>query len=232
MTLHILDAPLLGPPFTHQHIPPTQSVFLGSLSQKENPGYYLDGVAELVKTWQQQYEDVPLVINTSGWITSLGFDLLISLVRDANPHSIFQFCVPIRENNIAGSFEASVTPIGSAPRTVYKLDSILAAHEEQDPRRSIDCRTLTTLSYFYQEREAFGQLHRRWWRLDRPLTQQPPWQLAWKGLQHIWHLYDDVQPDQLLYSLNGTVVALFERLKDATQEEGEEEDRKMVSKRK
>jgi polynucleotide 5'-hydroxyl-kinase GRC3/NOL9 len=67
VSLHILDSPLLGAPFTHIK-KPISSSFFGQTSPLNDPDYYLTLLTDLITTYNSKYSHLPLVINTSGWI--------------------------------------------------------------------------------------------------------------------------------------------------------------------
>lgn len=88
VSLHVIDRPVLGPPFTHPHLAPHRSFFVGTTSPRDDPDYYLACLGELIEAWREFAEEedngsveddeeegrmgrgkrVPLVVNTHGWI--------------------------------------------------------------------------------------------------------------------------------------------------------------------
>ncbi len=82
---------LFGPPFTHLSIP-DDSVFLACSSPAEMPGLYCEAVSELSK--RMQGSGRPVVINTMGWMTGLGFEFLQFAAKCFRPTHIFCFSEP------------------------------------------------------------------------------------------------------------------------------------------
>lgn len=119
VTLHIIDSPILGPPFTHSHLKSKRSYFIGSNSPSKDPDYYLLCISELINVWeneknrwldeakqQQESSDasessstatkfmLPLIVNTHGWIKGLGYDLIMSIINNLTPTHVFSFYSP------------------------------------------------------------------------------------------------------------------------------------------
>ncbi|KAI3651965.1 hypothetical protein MP228_003268 [Amoeboaphelidium protococcarum] len=72
---------ILGPPFTHQRPADTYPVYYGHLSLDADPVSYFTSVAQC---WQK-YNKInsrkcPIVINTCGWMTGIGADLLNQII--------------------------------------------------------------------------------------------------------------------------------------------------------
>uniref|UniRef100_A0A8C5S331 Polynucleotide 5'-hydroxyl-kinase NOL9 n=1 Tax=Laticauda laticaudata TaxID=8630 RepID=A0A8C5S331_LATLA len=72
--------PLLGPPFAHQR-PPRKMAFYGDISCEHDTERYLDTL---------KYRDVPLLINTMGWVKGAGLLLLIDVIRLLSPTHVVQ----------------------------------------------------------------------------------------------------------------------------------------------
>jgi polynucleotide 5'-kinase involved in rRNA processing len=71
VSLTLLDGPLLGPPFTHTIVGDTiKSIYLGTTSPWKNPDSYIDAILSLYRFYESdiQKQDVPLVINSHGWV--------------------------------------------------------------------------------------------------------------------------------------------------------------------
>ncbi len=69
VSLHILENPLLGPPFTHLK-DATHSIYIGSSSPKHDPDIYTAAILNLWTRYLQfsASHPLPLVINTDGWV--------------------------------------------------------------------------------------------------------------------------------------------------------------------
>ncbi|KAJ3323668.1 Polynucleotide 5'-hydroxyl-kinase nol9 [Boothiomyces sp. JEL0866] len=85
VSLHVLDDPILGPSFTHQKVP-YHGICIGSSAAKHDPDTYFNSIIELVNIYRANLSHLPLVVNTSGWVKGVGYDLLISLIKDLQPN--------------------------------------------------------------------------------------------------------------------------------------------------
>lgn len=103
LSLHVLHEPVFGPAHMQQQQPLT-AYFQGDVSSQSEPGRYLQAVQALCARYYsmtaaaaaaatgdhasqagQAALPPPLVINTPGWITGLGLELLGEVLRCAGP---------------------------------------------------------------------------------------------------------------------------------------------------
>ena len=105
VALHDVAAPCLGPPHTHLR-PPRSCRFIGHTSPTNHPTQYVACVAAMMEAHKQAEEpprderEAPaaqaggqtaqagvasLVVNTCGWVTGMGGELLADIVRVAAP---------------------------------------------------------------------------------------------------------------------------------------------------
>jgi hypothetical protein len=84
-----------GPPFTHLSLP-DDSVFLACSSPVEMPGLYCQAVDALAKRLQVSLQERsrPVVVNTMGWMTGLGFEFLLFAAKSFRVTHIFCFNDP------------------------------------------------------------------------------------------------------------------------------------------
>jgi polynucleotide 5'-hydroxyl-kinase GRC3/NOL9 len=94
VSLTVLTEPVLGPPFLNvapssSRIKPVLSFYLGDVTHQPLPGFYLRCVellvAEAVRISAATQMPMPLIINTSGWISGAGYDTLVEILRVAAP---------------------------------------------------------------------------------------------------------------------------------------------------
>ncbi|KAG8142428.1 hypothetical protein E2320_006342 [Naja naja] len=78
--------PLLGPPFAHQR-PPRKMAFYGDISCEHDTERYLDTLKYVLRGYER---DVPLLINTMGWVKGAGLLLLIDVIRLLSPTHVVQ----------------------------------------------------------------------------------------------------------------------------------------------
>jgi hypothetical protein len=236
ISLHVLDKPLLGPPFANSHLQAKRSFFIGATSPRDDPDHYMACLMELLREWKNEFgidashnggtdiSPVPLIINTHGWIKGLGYDLLIDLIHAATPNFIFAFqSTVITSRNLPPSFISSLVPVGQGipPPKVSYLTSLM---DDQDADVTAqryhpsDHRMLNLISYMH------GNVNRiepnMWWDFKKRLVERTPWCLDWTiGLKGIWVLFEEIKHSQLLYALNGSIVALIGDADHATMEQ-------------
>ncbi|XP_028596322.2 polynucleotide 5'-hydroxyl-kinase NOL9 isoform X3 [Podarcis muralis] len=78
-----------GPPFTHQRTP-RKMVYFGATSCEQDTERYIDTLKYVFSAYER---DVPLVINTMGWVKGAGLLLLIDIIRLLAPSHIVQISV-------------------------------------------------------------------------------------------------------------------------------------------
>lgn len=203
--LWILDKPLLGgsrfrnimlttgPPFTHP-MNPTRAMYLGDLSPQSCPDEYLAAVQQVINYYRFEMGDIPLVVNTQGWVKGLGEDLLRSIETMVEPTHIFGFKDPSGESyNEPEPGLQILTPVESPLQARYT---------------AADHRMISMISYFHSRGEGG-------WDFSVPLLAMPPWQVELgttiKRVYLVGEGADAVLEEDLSLALNGSIVALVER---------------------
>ncbi|KAK0528540.1 Polynucleotide 5'-hydroxyl-kinase grc3 [Tilletia horrida] len=201
-----------------------------------------------VKTLAQDF--IPLVVNTQGWISGLGADLLNEIQTALKPSHVFNFSYPEEDEAGQDSAAASDDPTTSLVGAALRSDASVPASEPASTRvirvspstaavgpaaqprlrlTAADQRTLTLLSYLHAEAmpsfSPAGEPQPPRWNFDRPLSAIPPMIVdACSGLQGGIHIlpFGGAVPDKLkLHALNGSIVAVVERLDVGVQLGGE-----------
>lgn len=114
ITLTILEHPLLSPPHAHMICNGRENNsecrggnnasfeaasghasvrFFGHVSAKADPSSYTAAIASLVSQYEilaEGGDTLPLVVNTSGWVKGMGFEILSSIVDVVRPGHIIQ----------------------------------------------------------------------------------------------------------------------------------------------
>ena len=239
VSLHIIESPIMGPPYTHQHISPVHSHYIGSLTSGNNPSYYLDTIGHLLDLYKSNYYNlgIPLIINTQGWINGLGYDLLLSIIQQATPTDVFVMHSQQldQSKNLPPTFAATISPSPieleeqqekAMKKNMHYLECVV------DPLApntrffsATSSRELAMVSYLHQDLNHFGRLGQPWWNFQTRIVDKLPWVLDWrKGLLNgVWFLSEDVPQSQLLYALNGTLVALAGFMDQERQEEQQQQ---------
>ena len=131
VTLTIISKPILSPPNAHivcgrkdQFTIATEhemAFFYGFTTSKSNPMSYLAAIKNLLNRYYELSEkkgNIPLIINTDGWVKGMGYEILSSLIDACNPCHIVQ---------MLGSTKAKffdLTPHASSDRTIHVLETL------------------------------------------------------------------------------------------------------------
>ncbi|KAI8097909.1 uncharacterized protein B0P05DRAFT_522566 [Gilbertella persicaria] len=229
MSLHYISQPILGPPYTHQQLEPERSFFFGSTSPRNNPDYYLSCINTLVDCWRHDQEQVrdqqesawlPLVVNTQGWVSGVGYHLLLSQIQKVEPTDIFTMRHHMYEyKNLPPSFSVDIMPVSTEafkvakePAVLHYLDCVLQDPNEvtlADNFSSIQQREMTLASYFHQSGMGIEHYLSPQWEFEEHLIERVPWTIDWRQLNAIWVTYEEVKLNELFYALNGSLVGLI-----------------------
>jgi polynucleotide 5'-hydroxyl-kinase GRC3/NOL9 len=111
LSLSILTKPLICPSYVHiicngeEHknyeddqytsdVEHVSSIYYGSTTSKTNPISYMNALKELLsdyyKICTESLQNIPVIINTDGWVKGMGFEILSSIIDTANPNHIVQ----------------------------------------------------------------------------------------------------------------------------------------------
>jgi len=246
VSLHLLERPLLSPPFANSHLDARRRFFIGSTSPRDDPDYYMACLTELLLVWGNEFggvqvhddatmvqQQVPLIINTHGWIKGLGYDLLMDLIHTAKPNFIFAFqSTATQSRNLPSSFITSVLPSGSSENKIIpKIHYLTSLMDDLDADFTAqryhpsDHRMLNLISYLHMNHMDKRIDGSGWWDFKARLVERVPWSLDWTvGLQGIWVFFEEVKYSQLLYALNGSVVALIGDMAKKPKEITESDD--------
>jgi hypothetical protein len=91
VSLSVVEIPVFGPPYTHQR-PPLIAKFIGQVSSEPDPTVYLTQLIGLYRYYERHLkpQGIPLIINTQGWVTGIGYDLLIGLLQHTCPSDLIE----------------------------------------------------------------------------------------------------------------------------------------------
>lgn len=242
LSLHYISNPILGPPYTHQQLEPERCFYFGSASPRSNPDYYLACINELVDHWkhdQKQVRDddqrewIPLVVNTQGWVSGVGYDLLISQIHKVEPTDVFAMRHHMLEyKNLHHTFNMDILPVPSTEAFViakeapvlHYLDCVLQDSNVvilADSFTSIQQRDITLGSYFHQSGMGVDSHLLPHWDYKKHMIDRVPWMVDWRqGLNAIWVVYEEVKLNELFYALNGSLVGLIGDVDDYKHQKG------------
>ncbi|KAK0549131.1 Polynucleotide 5'-hydroxyl-kinase grc3 [Tilletia horrida] len=175
---------------------------------------------------------VPLIINTQGWISGLGADLLAQIESILHPTHIFDFSV--EEPNVQSLSDTEQPPLSMlsssnpsvSPRIIQLQPTPSAvgpASFTKSRLNAADQRALMLLSYLHAQiipNSIFSPLSENVedslprWTLDKPLLSVAPIVVdITQGLEggiHVLTLGAAVEEKLRLHALNGSIVAVVE----------------------
>lgn len=95
VSLTTIKSPVIGPPFTHLTTP-QHSHFIGLNSPEQNPAFYFSAVVSAFKHYVDACltKNIPLIINTQGWLKGIGLELLLQILQFCRPSHLVQFSSP------------------------------------------------------------------------------------------------------------------------------------------
>uniref|UniRef100_H3GHP9 Uncharacterized protein n=1 Tax=Phytophthora ramorum TaxID=164328 RepID=H3GHP9_PHYRM len=221
VALHALTTPLLGPGFSHMKNP-VRSFFCGNANPGNDPLYYMKAVKSLLRLYEAKWGSgadssppksarVPLVINTDGWIKSMGHDLLCNVIQETNPDHVVQlvaatknkqFDVPTdgrwRVHGVPPWDPVGVTqpPRSSKEMRLYRFHSYFLARTPCDLPRAL----LQNLQVLSEKNRVDSNIYRAY-------SQLPPFAVPFDQVD-ISFASSSVPPSQLLFSLNACIVGL------------------------
>ncbi|KAL3660053.1 hypothetical protein V7S43_014975 [Phytophthora oleae] len=212
--LHALTTPLLGPGFSHMKNP-IRSFFCGNANPGNDPLYYMKAVKSLLRLyqvkWGTQNVNVPLVINTDGWIKSMGHDLLCNVIEETNPDHVVQLLAATKNKQFDVPTEGKWRLHAVPPWDPVGVT--------QPPRSSKELRIYRFHSYFLsrsrcvlprlqlQNLQVLSEKNRLDGHIYRAYAQLAPFAVSFDHVD-VAFAGASVAPSQLLFSLNASVVGL------------------------
>ncbi|KAG7402002.1 Polynucleotide 5'-hydroxyl-kinase nol9 [Phytophthora boehmeriae] len=227
VALHALTTPLLGPGFS-QMKNPIRSFFCGDTNPGNDPLYYMKAVKSLLRLYDRKWGSnsnasdgspkkdaqracVPLVINTDGWIKSMGHDLLCNVIQETNPDHVVQMLAATKNKQFdvptGGRWRVhgvqpwdpvgvSQPPRGSKELRLYRLHTYFLARTPCDLTRT----QLQNLHVLSEKNRLDSDIYRAYTQLTPFVVPFDQVDIAFAG--------SSVPPSQLLFSLNASLVGL------------------------
>lgn len=197
-----VDAPVLGPPFTHpagrhsKRYKILRSHAIAATSFKDDPAHYVACAKDLV---QYAKRECPLVVNSCGWVSGLGASVLQDLVLALGINHVV-ILAPLE-----ATFVAELESVCS--------DAAFYRIARQPPRPSsrtpAELRTMQTMAYFHH-RQSKGGSEIRW--TSKAISSWRPWTVPYgendPGISAILSYGQSPAPDFLAEVLEGSLVAL------------------------
>ncbi|KAJ4765959.1 Polynucleotide 5'-hydroxyl-kinase grc3 [Rhynchospora pubera] len=218
MSLHIVDEVIED--LSNSSVrAPERSFFFGDISSKRDPEAYLNCVYNLYDHFVTHFrkngsEDnrgsvLPLIINTPGWVKGTGFDILVEIMRYVSPSVVVQLRISLQRKNLpTGAFWLE----GEEPTGLLDLIDIESAQQDLLHRSVLvkkDARFFrgSLISEYFRQCFTSDISISTNKELAFALASIPPYQVPFSRVT-VKHLHHKVPADEILHSLNATIVGL------------------------
>ncbi|KPM36976.1 Polynucleotide 5'-hydroxyl-kinase GRC3 [Neonectria ditissima] len=206
--------PNLSSPFTHPGVNDSASKVirfhaLASVTPATDPSLYLACATDLYDTYRKTLKDIPLIVNTPGWILGTGLDLLSEVISQVKPDEVLYM-------SEEGPFD-TVDTLSSATKSTFA--ELPSQQSEFTSRTAAHLRAMQTMSYFHLDEPSTlssnspEAVFRVRWN-HAPLSVRPPFLVKYSsprpGIQGILSYDYQAPPELLADAINGAVLALVE----------------------
>lgn len=89
VSLYIINTPVFGIHFQHFRTP-ILSHYIGSINISINPSYYTTCCCNLIDYYKEHYSDLPLIINSHGWVKGLGLNTIEAILMKVEELNIIR----------------------------------------------------------------------------------------------------------------------------------------------
>ncbi|KAJ4271685.1 Polynucleotide 5'-hydroxyl-kinase grc3 [Fusarium torreyae] len=214
LSLVAVTRPNLGTPFTHPGF--HKSAFkiirchsMASVTPASDPDLYLACAADLLETYSKNFDGVPLIINTPGWILGTGLDLLSELTEKTKPDEVLYMSEEGPSETVDALRTATETTFTELPSQQSEFTSRTAAH----------LRAMQSMSYFHLQEATSKSLEssdtppRGKWNAS-PLSLKSPLLVQYsspkRGVLGLISYDYQCPPELLADTVNGLVLAAVE----------------------
>ncbi|XP_022136987.1 polynucleotide 5'-hydroxyl-kinase NOL9 [Momordica charantia] len=198
---------------------PERCLYFGDISSKRDPTAYLSYANTLYDYYRNEYHsfnktedldkiELPLIVNTPGWVKGIGYEILVDMLKYIAPTHVVKINISAESKNLpAGAFWLEEEDCGTT-----NLIEIRSARQDAFNRSILVqrdaglMRDLRIMAYFRQcfPRDCNITTIKE---LAHALASHPPYQVPTSSIK-IRHLHCQVPSDQIFYSLNATIVGL------------------------
>ena len=161
LTLTLVDEPLLSPPHLHMKREHLKAHFYGHVTSRNDPPTYLEMITDLLNVYREyvaehcqgREEEIPLVVNTDGWVKGFGFEVISTIIERLKPTFVMQ----LTGNVFSKTF--SLENILSPESNLVQVEAYESQNTADIPSQVL--RSLRLSTYFFEDvtiwdRVAFG----------------------------------------------------------------------------
>ncbi|XP_015882700.3 polynucleotide 5'-hydroxyl-kinase NOL9 [Ziziphus jujuba] len=198
---------------------PDRSFFFGDVSSKRNPTAYLTYISTLYDYYQMEYStsnlsenrtktELPLIINTPGWVKGVGYDMLVDMLKHMAPTHVVKINISAQSKNLPdGAFwldedscgMVNLIEIGSARQDSFNRSVLV----QKDARLLRDLRIMAYFRQCFPSNLKITTIK----ELAHALASHPPYEVPISSIK-TKHLHCQVPSSEIFYSLNATIVGL------------------------
>lgn len=198
---------------------PERCFFFGDTSSKRDPKTYLENIFRLYDYFLAEYYhsnelespgkvQLPLIINTPGWVKGVGYDILVEMLRYISPTHVVQMRISAVSKNLpSGAFwmdgDAKVHVSLVELSTAFQDSSNRSVLIRKDGSLLRDTRIM---AYFRQcfpsDMDIITSKE-----LAHALASHPPYEVPISKIK-VMHLHCQVPSSEIFHSLNATIVGL------------------------
>ncbi|XP_057443033.1 polynucleotide 5'-hydroxyl-kinase NOL9-like [Lotus japonicus] len=198
---------------------PERCLFFGDVSSKRDPTSYLNYVFAIYDYYRKEYcsldkeenspmIDLPLIVNTPGWVKGVGYSVLVDMLKYICPTHVVKISISSENKNLpAGQFwldgehngTINLIEINSA-----RQDSLNRSVLVQKDARLL--RDLRIMAYFRQCFPSDSDISTIK-ELAHSLASHCPYEVPIASIK-IQHLHREVPSSEMFYSLNASIVGL------------------------
>ncbi|KHN16281.1 Polynucleotide 5'-hydroxyl-kinase NOL9 [Glycine soja] len=198
---------------------PERCLFFGDVSCKRGPSTYLSYVFAIYNHYRKEYcisdkgeyphkIEVPLIVNTPGWVKGVGYDVLVDMLKYICPTHVVKISISSEKKNLpAGEFWSdgehdetiNIIEINSARQDSLNRSVLV----QKDARLLRDLRIMAYFRQCFSSESNISTIK----ELAHALTSHCPYEVPIASIK-IRHLHCEVPSSEIFYSLNATVVGL------------------------
>lgn len=198
---------------------PERSYFFGDISSKRDPTAYLNYIFALYDYYRREYcmlkgskkpvkTELPLVVNTPGWVKGIGYDILVDVLKYIAPTHVVKINISAEGKNLpAGAFwldgdhkeSVNLIEVSSARQDSFKRSVLV----QKDAGLLRDLRIMAYFRQCFPSNLNITTIK----ELAHALASHPPYEIPISSIK-IKHLHCQVPSTEILYSLNATIVGL------------------------
>ncbi|XAR50114.1 hypothetical protein NMG60_11004353 [Bertholletia excelsa] len=201
---------------------PERCFFYGDISSKRDPSTYLRYIFALYDYYRKVFcvpddnnthgnTELPLVVNTPGWVKGIGYDVLVDMLKYISPTYVLKIYISAESKNLPGGafwldegcdgHDALVNllEVNSARQDLLNRSVLV----RKDARL---LRELRIIAYFRQCLPSDLSINTIK-ELAFALAAHPPYEISMSSIK-IKHLHCQVPSTEIFYSLNATIVGL------------------------